>query len=85
MHILLFALFAIGQADEARLRKMLGSDFDRARILTVQGDRVFTVNLKGLKTQALATFPKAKRFRGLDRPWWSLDAREVIVSHGGLG
>ena len=83
MHILLFALFAIGQADEARLRKMLGSDFDRARILTVQGDRVFTVNLKGLKTQALATFPKAKRFRGLDRPWWSLDAREVIVSHGG--
>jgi len=40
MHLLLIALLTIGQADEARLHKMPGSDFDRARILTLQDDSV---------------------------------------------
>ena len=63
--------------------KLLGDDFADAKVLARIGEDVVRLDLATRKVTVLARFPKAKRFQGTSRPWWSYDGRQFIVSHGG--
>lgn len=79
--VFVMSLSASALADErADVRKMLGANFEDARIVAVRDRQIVTVRLADGKVSTLAKFPKAKRFEGLSRPWWSPEGKEILFS-----
>ncbi len=85
VHVLLVVVVAslsasalAGERDD--VRKLLGADFEDAGIVAIRNGHIVTVRLADGKVSTLAKFPKAKRFAGLNRPWWSPDGKEILYS-----
>lgn len=64
-------------------KRLLGEHFDGAKIIAIRNNAVVTIDLDSGSVRTLASFKQAKRFQGLNRPWWSRDGKEVIVSYAG--
>ena len=67
----------------AEARKLLGDDFRGARALALRNNAIILIDLGEGKVTTLASFQKTARFRGLTRPYLSLDGREIVYAYGG--
>ncbi len=70
--------------EQEDLKEMLGADYDGAKVVGTRGGSVVWAYLKAPKLYTLAQFPPASNWmKGLGRPSWSPDGKQVVVAYGG--
>jgi len=69
--------------EDTAVKRLLGSDYDGAKIVAAQGNRIVTVHLKTRKVKTLVSFDSKLGVGALARPTWSPDGSRVLYAVGG--
>ena len=69
--------------EDTAIRRLLGKDYEGAKIAAVQDKRIVTVELKTRKIRVLASLDSSSSLSGGPRPCWSPDGTQVLYVRGG--
>lgn len=72
-----------GRFEDTVVKRMLGKDYDGAKVVAVKGGSIVTVQLKTHEVKTLVSFKSGSPLGPAARPCWSPDGRQVLyVSNG---
>lgn len=69
--------------ERSQIAALLAENAKGAKVVAKQDENIVVFDPATFTQTTLATFPKAKRFQGTSRPWWSPDGSRILFSHGG--
>lgn len=81
----IMAASAWGQAgyEDAAIKRLLGKDYEGAKIVAIRSGQLVTVQLKTRKKRPLPTSTDDSALSGVPTPYWSPDGAEVLFAQEG--
>ena len=77
------AAWGQGGYEDIAVKRLLGSDYEGAKIVAVRGNQIVTVDLKTRKIKTLVSFDSKLGLGAQARPTWSPDGSQVLYAAGG--